>query len=91
MMLVEILLIVTSPPCPQCQRARQALKQVCERVGSEARVVEIDLLDPAAEPYGVVLAPAVVIDGVIVCMGRAPAVDRLVAYIRHRQKLAHGE
>ena len=66
---------VCGPGCPRCQAAEKnvlkALKELEVELGEEAMVVEIkDIRQISAR--GVIMTPAVLIDGVKVCEGRIP-------------------
>ncbi len=75
---------VCGPGCPRCQATEknvlQALKEVGKELGEEIQVVEIkDIKQISAK--GVVLTPAVLIDGVKVCEGRTPSPQEVKEWI----------
>ena len=62
----------------------QALKELGIELGEEAMVVEIkDIKQISAR--GVVMTPAVVIDGVKVCEGRIPSSGEVKKWIEERK------
>jgi small redox-active disulfide protein 2 len=79
---------VCGPGCPRCQASEknvlQALKELEMKLGEEAQVVEIkDVKQISAR--GVIITPAVVIDGVKVCEGRIPSADEVKKWIEERR------
>jgi len=79
---------VCGPGCPRCQTAEknvlQALKEMGKELGEEIQVVEIkDIKQISAK--GVILTPAVLIDGVKVCEGRIPSPQEVKKWIEERR------
>jgi small redox-active disulfide protein 2 len=79
---------VCGPGCPRCQASEknvlQALKELEMKLGEEAQVVEIkDVKQISAR--GVIITPAVVIDGVKVCEGRIPSPEEIKKWIEERR------
>lgn len=79
---------VCGPGCPRCQAAEnsvlKALKELEVELGEEAMVVEIkDIKQISAR--GVLMTPAVVIDGVKVCEGRIPSPQEVRKWIEERR------
>jgi len=79
---------VCGPGCPRCQATEknvlQALKELGVELGEEAQVVEIkDIKQISAR--GVIMTPAVVIDGVKVCEGRIPSPQEIRKWIEERK------
>jgi len=79
---------VCGPGCARCQTAEknvlQALKEMGIEPGEEVRVNEIkDIKQISAK--GVILTPAVLIDGVKVCEGRIPDSREVRKWIEERK------
>ncbi|MFC2017513.1 thioredoxin family protein [Chloroflexota bacterium] len=79
---------VCGPGCPRCQATEknvlQALKELGKELGEDAMVVEIkDIKQISAR--GVIMTPAVVIDGVKVCEGRIPSPEEVRRWIGERR------
>jgi len=79
---------VCGPGCPRCQASEknvlQALKELEMKLGEDAQVVEIkDVKQISAR--GVIITPAVVIDGVKVREGRIPSADEIRQWIEERR------
>ena len=76
---------VCGPGCPRCRATEknvlQALKELEMELGDEAQVIEIkDIKQISAR--GVIMTPAVIIDGVKVCEGRIPSPQEVRKWIR---------
>jgi len=76
---------VCGPGCPRCRATEknvlQVLKELEMELGDEAQVIEIkDIKQISAR--GVIMTPAVVIDGVKVCEGRIPSPQEVRKWIR---------
>jgi len=75
---------VCGPGCPRCQATErnvlQALKELGKELGEEAIVVEIkDIKQISAR--GVIMTPAVVIDGVKAFEGKIPSPEEVKKWI----------
>jgi len=79
---------VCGPGCARCHATKdnvgKALKELGMELGEEAQVIEIkDVQQISAR--GVVLTPAVIIDGVKVSEGRIPSPQEVRAWIEERK------
>jgi small redox-active disulfide protein 2 len=79
---------VCGPGCPRCyatkDNALKALKELGMELGKEAQVIEIkDIKEISAR--GVILTPAVLIDGVKVCEGRIPSPQEVRKWIEEKK------
>ena len=79
---------VCGPGCPRCQATErnvlQALKELGKELGEEAMVVEIkDIRQISAR--GVIMTPAVVIDGVKAFEGKIPSPEEVRKWIEERR------
>ena len=79
---------VCGPGCPKCQaterNAIQALKELGMKLGEDAMVTEIkDIKQISAR--GVIMTPAVVIDGVKVCEGKIPSPEEVRKWVEERR------
>jgi len=79
---------VCGPGCPRCQATEknvlQALKELGMELGEEAMVVEIKDIKQIGD-RGVIMTPAVVIDGVKVCEGRIPNPQEVREWLEERR------
>ena len=66
--------------CPRCQATEKNIKQALTEMGLEAEIVKVT--DPREYPkYGVMLTPAVVIDGKLKASGHIPKVSEIKSWL----------
>jgi len=79
---------VCGPGCPRCQatekNALQAVKELGMKLGEDAMVTEIKDVKQIST-RGVIITPAVIIDGVKVCEGRIPNTEEIKKWIKERK------
>jgi small redox-active disulfide protein 2 len=66
--------------CPKCHKTRENIKAALSELGREAEVVEVKDLKAIAD-YGVMLTPAVVVDGDVKIVGKVPTVTDIKALL----------
>ena len=67
--------------CPKCEAAAKNVEQAVAALGIQAEVIKVtDITEIAAR--GVMLTPALVIDGEIKVVGKVPAIDEIKAFIQ---------
>lgn len=65
---------VLGPGCARCEKTEKALRDAVEEAGIDAKIEKIkDAMEIAS--YGVFGTPAVIIDGVVKCVGKIPNKD----------------
>jgi len=73
---VRIEVIGVSPPCSRCKQTEENAKKAVSKLSSEGINVEITKLDIATKEtiskYGVLMSPALAINGVVKIMGKVP-------------------
>ena len=62
--------------CPKCHKTRANIETVLSESGKEAEIVEVRDLKSITN-YGVMLTPAVVVNGDVKIVGRVPSVAEL--------------
>lgn len=63
--------------CPKCKALEKATRDVVEKNNISATVTKVeDIMDIMS--YGVMVTPAVVVDGKVVVKGRVPSNDELI-------------
>lgn len=66
--------------CPKCHKTKENVTAALSELGKEAEVVEVKDLKAIAD-YGVMLTPAVVIDGDVKIAGKLPSVEEIKSLI----------
>ncbi len=69
-MLIEIL----GPGCVKCQKLEEITKQAVNELGIDAFINHVRDFQSIAN-YGVMVTPALVVDGVVKVAGRVPALE----------------
>ena len=62
--------------CPKCHKTTDNMKKALSESGREAEIIEIKDLATIAD-YGVMLTPAVVVDGDVKTVGKVPSVEMI--------------
>ena len=79
---------VCGPGCPRCQATEknvlQAVKELGMELGDEAHVIKIKDIKQIST-RGVMITPAVIIDGVKICEGRTPSPQEARQWIEERK------
>jgi len=80
---MRIEVIGLEPPCKKCSELVENVKKAAKDVGIEAEVVKLWVLsDDVRRKYGLLLSPALVIDGVVVAQGKVYKSDRIAALLQ---------
>ncbi len=72
---------VLGPGCAKCQQTEKIVQEAVAESGVQARVEKVtDLLEIAR--YGVFGTPAVVVDGQVKSVGKVPAKEEIIKWIK---------
>jgi len=72
---------VLGPGCPKCKKLADAVREAVAELGIDAEIVKVDKITDIVK-YGVMLTPALVIDGKVKIFGKVPAKDEIQKLIR---------
>ena len=67
---------ILGPGCPKCQKTTELIEEEMKEADVEAEIVKVDDLDEIVE-RGVMMTPAVVIDGETKVEGNVPSADEV--------------
>lgn len=67
--------------CVKCKRLEKNVKEAVSSTGIAAEVVKIEDIDAILD-HGIMVTPALAIDGDVKLMGKVPSVDELVKLIK---------
>jgi small redox-active disulfide protein 2 len=67
--------------CPKCSRTYENVQKAVKELGVDADVVKIEDIDTISD-RGVMLTPALIVDGVLRAEGRIPCVEEIMEMIR---------
>ncbi len=81
--MIRIEVIGLEPPCKKCSELVENAKNAAKKAGIEAEVVKLWVLaDDVRQKYGLLLSPALVIDGVVVAQGKVYKSDRIAGLLQ---------
>ncbi|WP_091933919.1 thioredoxin family protein [Methanolobus profundi] len=66
--------------CAKCNKTKKFVEQAVEQTGVDAEIVKVEDMDGILA-YGVLITPAVVVDGDVKIVGRVPKVDEVIEWI----------
>ena len=66
--------------CPKCQKTKENIREALSGTETEAEIIEVKDLKSIAD-YGVMMTPAVVIDGEVKVVGKVPGVEQIKSYL----------
>ena len=81
--MIHIEVIGLDPPCKKCNELLENAKEAAARAGIEAEVVKRWTLSPEIrDKYGLLLSPALVIEGVVVAQGKVYQPERIAGLLQ---------
>ncbi len=69
--------------CPKCKKLFQNAQQAVEKSGIQAEVIKVEDLNKITD-YGVMMTPALVLDGKVKATGKIPNVQEIVNWIKEK-------
>ena len=67
--------------CAKCKRLEKNVKKAVEKAGIDAEVVKVEDINRIAES-GIMLTPALIIDGEVKASGRVLSVDEIIEKLK---------
>lgn len=67
--------------CARCNQLEERAKEAVKQLGIEAEVIKVQDIK-AITNYGVLVTPALVVDGVVKIAGKVPKIEEIKAWIR---------
>ncbi|MBU0761654.1 MAG: TM0996/MTH895 family glutaredoxin-like protein [Candidatus Altiarchaeota archaeon] len=71
--------------CLKCKKLMENAEKAVEEAGVAAEIFKVTELERIIS-YGVMMTPALVFDGNIMCSGKIPAVEEIVEWIKDADK-----
>ncbi len=69
--------------CPKCRKVKENVRAALKELNREAEIVEVKDLKSIAD-YGVMMTPALAIDGEVKTVGKVPTVEEVKILIAGR-------
>lgn len=76
MKLVQVL----GPGCPKCEKLKQNAEDAVQQSGVEATVEKVSDINKITS-FGVMMTPALVVDGEVKVVGKVPSVDEIKEFL----------
>jgi len=67
--------------CPKCEKTTKAVKEFVEELGLEAEIEKVTDLNEIMK-FGVMLTPALAVDGDVKVVGKVPTVDDIKGMLK---------
>jgi hypothetical protein len=81
--MVRIEVIGLEPPCQKCNELLENARKAVKDAGVDADVVKRwTLAEDVRQKYGLLLSPALAIEGVVVAQGKVYKTERIVGLLR---------
>jgi len=85
-MSIKVEVISVSPPCPRCKKTEENARKAAAKLEIEGIKVEVAKLDVTAKEtiskYGVLMSPAIAVNGTVKIMGKVPDVGVIEKLLR---------
>jgi small redox-active disulfide protein 2 len=69
--------------CPKCKKLMQVAAEAAKELDSDAEIVKVDKINDIMN-YGVMITPALAIDGVVKVSGRVPSKEEIMEWISEK-------
>jgi len=70
--------------CPKCKKTKELTKEVINELGASAEIIEVTDLNKIID-YGVMITPALVIDGNVKIAGKIPEKEEITKWIKEKK------
>jgi small redox-active disulfide protein 2 len=75
----------SEPPCPKCRKVEEVVRKAVAKSPGQVSVEKGSVLSPEALALEILMTPAVVVDGRVVCQGRIPKESEIEQILRSEQ------
>jgi len=87
---VKMEVIGPEPSCVRCQTAKKVMEKVAEKLkqaGLSVKVEKVNIISKEiVSRYGVLVSPAITVNGIVKIMGRVPSEEEIERLIREAAK-----
>jgi len=87
---VKVEVIGPEPACVRCQTAKKVVETAAEKLKQTGLTIKIEKVNIISKDivsrYGVLVSPAIAINGVVKVMGRVPSEDEIVRLMKEAVK-----
>lgn len=75
------LIQVLGTGCPKCKKLEELTRQAAQELGLECEVLKVTDIN-AIMTFGVMMTPALAVDGVVKVSGRVPSVEEIKSMVK---------
>jgi len=72
--------------CPKCKKLNELTKEVIQELGISAEIKKITNINDIID-YGVIVTPALVVDGNVKVAGKIPSKQDITEWIKEKKKI----
>jgi small redox-active disulfide protein 2 len=72
---------ILGPGCPRCEATKKNVEEAVTEAGIEAKIEKVTGAMEIAK-FGVFGTPALVVDGIVKCVGKVPTKDEIKSWIK---------
>jgi len=87
---IKVEVMGPEPACVRCQTARKVVEKAAEKLSQVGLTVKIEKVNVASREiigkYGVLVSPAIAINGIVKIMGRVPNEEEIVSLMKEAAK-----
>ena len=66
--------------CPKCRKTAANAEEAIKKLGIEAEIEKVEKIDEITK-FGVMMTPALAVDGEVKCSGRIPGVNEILTWL----------
>ena len=70
--------------CPKCKKLNELVEKVINKLGVSAEIIKITDINKIID-YGVMVTPALVIDGEVMVAGKIPSMEEIIKWIKEKR------
>jgi len=87
---IKVEVMGPEPACVRCQTARKVVEKAAEKLSQVGLTVKVKKVNVASREiigkYGVLVSPAIAINGIVKIMGRVPNEEEIVSLMKEAAK-----
>ena len=80
--MIEVKIFGSEPPCAKCKKTEEVAQKVAESFPGQVSVSKLSALSAEGLSLGLMVTPAVVVNGKVISQGRVPEVAELERIFR---------
>jgi thiol-disulfide isomerase/thioredoxin len=82
--MLQVKVFGPTPPCANCKRAEREARKAAEEFPGQVEVVKLDIMSDAAQQYGMVASPMVVVGDELAASGKVLPASKLIPLIQQQ-------